>query len=303
MPSALNTKIVEEWTERFRGLQSCAVIDFTGASGPEAAELRRRLREAEADVEVVKNSLAVRALAQLELADLAAVIRGPAAIAYGGADATVVPRILSDWSKEHEAPVVRGGLLEGRVATVENMAVAATIPPRPLLLSQVIGGIAGPLTGFVSVVNGVIQQFLLVVEAIQSSKGGEAMGDAQPSGKVAEVLEMIKGMTVMELADLKTAAEEAFGVTAAVPMAAPAAAGAAEEEAEEQTAFDVILKDIGAQKIQVIKAVRQFTTLGLKEAKTLVESAPKAVKEGVDKEEAEKAKAALEEAGATVEVK
>jgi large subunit ribosomal protein L7/L12 len=123
--------------------------------------------------------------------------------------------------------------------------------------------------------------------------------------KVQEVLEIVKGMTVLELSELVKAFEEEFGVTAAAPMsmtAAPAA-GAAEEVEEEQTEFDVILTGPGDKKIQVIKVVRELTGLGLKEAKALVDEAPKPVKEKVSKEEAEEVKGKLEEAGASVEVK
>lgn len=121
-----------------------------------------------------------------------------------------------------------------------------------------------------------------------------------------DLIAVIKELTVIELADLVKALEAEFGVSAAMPVAtaaaaAPAAAPAAPEE--EQTEFAVILKDVGANKINVIKAVREVTTLGLKEAKDLVEAAPKAVREGVNKTEAASIKAKLEAAGATVEVK
>jgi len=121
-----------------------------------------------------------------------------------------------------------------------------------------------------------------------------------------EILAAIEQMTVMELAELVKAFEEKFGVTASVPMAVmPAAAGGAapEEVVEEQTEFDVILKEIGSKKIQVIKAVRELTPLGLKEAKEVVDNAPSPIKHGVSKEEAEQAKARLEEAGAVAEIK
>ncbi|MCK4596888.1 50S ribosomal protein L7/L12 [bacterium] len=125
-----------------------------------------------------------------------------------------------------------------------------------------------------------------------------------------KVIEGIEKMTVLELADLVKQLEEKFGVTAVAPMMAqamaPAAAeggGAAAEAAEEQTEFDVILSGIGDKKIQVIKVVRALTGLGLKEAKEVVDTAPKPVKEAVSKEEAEEAKAQLEEVGATIEIK
>lgn len=114
------------------------------------------------------------------------------------------------------------------------------------------------------------------------------------------ILEAIKGMSVLELNDLVKAIEEEFGVTAAAPVAAGGAVAAVEEE---QSEFDVILNGAGASKINVIKIVREITGLGLKEAKDLVDNAPKAIKEKVSKEEAEATKAKLEEAGAAVEVK
>ena len=123
-----------------------------------------------------------------------------------------------------------------------------------------------------------------------------------------QILEAIDTMTVLELSELVKAFEERYGVTAAAPVAAAAAPaaggdGAAAGAAEEQTEFDAVLTEVGANKILVIKAVRELTGLGLKEAKDLVDAAPKAVKEGVAKEEAEAAKEKLAEAGATVEVK
>ena len=121
-----------------------------------------------------------------------------------------------------------------------------------------------------------------------------------------QILEAIDGMTVLDLSELVKAFEERYGVTAAAPMAmaaAPASAAEAPAAAEEQTEFDAVLTEIGPNKILVIKAVRELTGLGLKEAKDLVDAAPKAVKEGVAKEEAEAVKAKLAEAGATADVR
>ncbi|SEO76741.1 large subunit ribosomal protein L7/L12 [Amphibacillus marinus] len=116
-----------------------------------------------------------------------------------------------------------------------------------------------------------------------------------------QIIEAIKEMSVLELNDLVKAIEEEFGVTAAAPVAAAGAAGG--EAAAEQTEFDVVLESAGASKIKVVKAVREITGLGLKDAKDLVDNAPGAIKEGVTKEEAEEMKAKLEEAGASVELK
>jgi large subunit ribosomal protein L7/L12 len=120
---------------------------------------------------------------------------------------------------------------------------------------------------------------------------------------VAELIESIDKLTVLELADLVKQLEEKYGVSAAAPVAVAAVGGAAAAPAAEKTEFDVVLTEAGAEKIKVIKAVREVTSLGLTEAKSFVESAPKAVKEGVTKEEAETVKAKLEEAGAKVEIK
>lgn len=119
--------------------------------------------------------------------------------------------------------------------------------------------------------------------------------------KIDELLETIDTLTVVELAELVKGIEEKYGVSAAA-VAAPVAGGAAGGAAEEKSEFNVVLKDAGANKIQVIKVVRDATGLGLKEAKDLVDGAPKAVKEGVKKEEAEELKAKFEEAGATIEL-
>ena len=118
-----------------------------------------------------------------------------------------------------------------------------------------------------------------------------------------EIISAIESMTILELADLVKAMEEKFGVSAAAPVAAAGAAVAAAPAEEEKTEFDVVLKEVGSEKIKVIKVVREITGLGLKEAKDAVEGAPKTLKEAVSKEDAEKFKAKLAEVGATVEIK
>ncbi len=130
----------------------------------------------------------------------------------------------------------------------------------------------------------------------------------EPTEKITQVLELVEGMSLIEASQLVKAFEQKFGVSAAMAVpAGGAVAPAATEEGgaakEEKTTFDIVLKEVGPNKIQVIKAVRAETSLGLKEAKALVDSAPKAVKEGVAKDEVEKTKKALEDAGAVVELK
>ncbi len=120
---------------------------------------------------------------------------------------------------------------------------------------------------------------------------------------IAAIVEEIKGLTILELNELVKAVEEEFGVSAAAPVGVVAAAGAAAPAAEEKTEFDVILKSAGANKLAVIKVVREITGLGLKDAKDLVEAAPKAIKEGVSKDEADALQKQLAESGAEIEVK
>jgi large subunit ribosomal protein L7/L12 len=144
-------------------------------------------------------------------------------------------------------------------------------------------------------------------EAKAEAKEPKAKAGAKSSAVVAEIMASIKKMSVLELSELVKALQDEFGVSAPVAVAAPAgaaaSAAAAPAEAEEKTEFAVVLKEIGANKISVIRAVREVTTLGLKEAKDFVESAPQTVKEGINQEEANNIKQKLEAAGAVVEVK
>ena len=140
----------------------------------------------------------------------------------------------------------------------------------------------------------------------KTTKKPSAKAEAKKPVAIDEVMAAIKNMTVLELSELVKALQTEFGVSAAAPVAvtaAPAEAAALAPVAEEKTEFTVILKEIGANKISVIRAVREMTTLGLKEAKDFVESAPQTVKEGINKEEATAVKQKLEAAGATVEIK
>lgn len=147
-----------------------------------------------------------------------------------------------------------------------------------------------------------------MAETTETVEATEAKSDVQLEGKMAEFVDWIEGITVLELSQLVKALEDRLGVSAAAPMAVAAmpgagGAGGEAEAAEEQTEFTVVLAEAGGQKIQVIKEIRGLTSLGLKEAKDLVESAPKPVKEGITKEEAEEIKKKLEGAGAKVEIK
>lgn len=139
------------------------------------------------------------------------------------------------------------------------------------------------------------------IRELESSKGVQTR--RRDMSKVEEILDAIGSLTVLEAAELKDAMEQKFGVSAAAPVAVVAGPGAGAEAAEEKDQFDVVLTEVGGKKIQVIKALREVTSLGLKEAKELVDGAPNTVRESATKEEAEQIKAKLEEQGATVELK
>jgi large subunit ribosomal protein L7/L12 len=140
-------------------------------------------------------------------------------------------------------------------------------------------------------------------KAPKEEKEAKTVSKAKLSQKAEEIIKSIETLSVLELADLVKALEEKFGVSAMAPVAVAAPGAAAAAPAEEKSSFDVVLKEVGSQKIQVIKVVRTLTDLGLKEAKALVDGAPKPVKTGVAKDEADGMKKKLEEVGATVEIK
>jgi len=183
----------------------------------------------------------------------------------------------------------------------------ASLPSRDALLSMVLSAMLGPLRGLVFALSGLVRGLVGVIVAIQDKKKGE--GDMPTTeGKLSQedFITAIERMSVLELSELVKGLETRFGVTAAAPVAVAAAptAGGPAAAVEEKTAFDVLLVSFPAEKkIQVIKVVRELTSLGLKEAKDLVEGAPKPVKTGVSKEESETMKKKLEDCGAKVEVK
>jgi large subunit ribosomal protein L7/L12 len=219
--------------------------------------------------------------------------------------------MLSDFNREFTRPVLKGCLMEGRFYGQEAVEKLKSVPPREVLLAQVVGAIASPLSGFVFVINEILRSFVSVLDSLAQQAETDAAGReglTAIGGSVEQIISAIEKMTVLELVELKKALEERFGVTAAAPMAVAAMSGAATGGAaapvvEEQTEFTVILISGGEKKIQVIKEVRALTSLGLKEAKDLVDSSPKPIKEGISKDEAMAIKAKIEEAGGQVEIK
>ena len=308
---AQKEQTVNDLADKLSRSQLVVVTDYRGLSVTEMSVLRGRLRQAGAEYQVAKNTLTRFAAKQAGLADLVDDLIGPSAIAFGYEDPAALAKSFQEYLRAARTSplVIKGGILGDRRVTADEIGRIADLPSREVVLGQTLGAVVAPLTSFLMVVSAPLQNLIGVLEARRQQL--EESGATQEGTGVAndELIASIEKMSVLDLVELKKALEDRWGVTAAVAMA-PAAAGAvadggaaAAAPAEEQTEFNVVLTNFGANKINVIKAVRELTSLGLKEAKDLVEAAPKAVKEGVPKEEAEAAAAKLREAGATVDVK
>jgi large subunit ribosomal protein L7/L12 len=306
---AQKEQAVDDLADKLSRSQMIVVTDYRGLTVSEMSALRGRLREAGAEYQVAKNTLTRFAAEKAGRAGLAADLTGPTAIAFGFDDPAALAKSLQEYLRVSRTTnlVLKGGLLGDRRVTADEIGRIADLPPRDTVLGQTLGGIVSPLTAFLMVVTAPMQNVIGIIEARRQQL--EESGETQEGTGMAndELIASIEKMTVLDLVDLKKALEERWGVTAAVAMAPAAAAGgdggAAAAPVEEQTEFSVVLTNFGANKINVIKAVRELTSLGLKEAKDLVEAAPKPVKESVPKDEAEAAATKLREAGATVDVK
>ncbi len=295
--------------EKFSRARAAFLTECTGLAGNEVTELRRQLRGARAELKVVKNTLAILAADGTPLGVAKEHFRGALSVAIGYDDPALPAKILRDFiakDKRDKKMRITVGVVEGNLLDASRVKAVADLPPRNALLSMLLAGVQGPLVGLVGTLNGIVVRFVGTLIAIKGKPEEEPMPGATATKlSKEEFIKMIEGMTVLELDEYVKALQERFGVTAAAPAAAPAGGGAAAgaAPAEEKTAFDVVLSNVGDKKIQVIKVVRELTNLGLKEAKDLVEGAPKPVKTGVTKEEAENVKKKLEEQGAKVEIK
>jgi len=301
---------VAELHEKFSRAKLAVMTECSGLPVNQITELRKQLRGAKAEFRVVKNTLAARAVDGTTLIEAKPYFKGPMALMIGYDDPVLPTKILRDFikgEKREEKIRIAVGVLDGKLVQAAQIAAVASLPSKPVLLAMLLSTMQGPVRGLVYTLNGVLGQFVRVLAAIQGTKKGDsAMSATQSKLSQDEFIAAIEGMSVLELSELVKGLETRFGVTAAAPVAvaAPAAGGGAAAAAEEKTAFDVILASAPAdKKIQIIKIVRELTSLGLKEAKDLVEGAPKPVKTGVPKEEADTMKKKLEEGGAKVEVK
>jgi len=311
-PAVNKVETVDELQGVLAKARTIVMADFTGLPVSDFDKLRLECFKHQVGFRVAKNTIAKLVLERLGHKGLDNVLTGPTGFCIGFDDPIVPIKLLSDFIKEKQKPVIKGGLVEGILYNPQQVEQLKNIPPREVLLGQVVGALVGPLSGFVYVLQEILRSFVSVVDQMASKAESDAtgrLGLSATGGSVQAIIEAIEKMTVLELVELKKALEEKFGVTAAAPMAfgggMPAAGGAAAavEEVEEQTEFNVILTSFGANKIGIIKEVRAITNLGLKEAKELVDGVPKAIKEAVTKEEAQAIKAKIEEAGGSVELK
>lgn len=302
---------VAELAEKFGKARLAILTESVGLPVNQVTELRKQLRGAKAEYKIVKNTIAFRAAEGTTLAGLAGHLKGPTGMVIGYDDPVLPAKVLRDFigaEKRQEKMRITVGVLEGKILQPNELAAVAQLPTKEVLIAMLLSAMQGPIRGVVYTLGAVLTKFVRVIAAIQDKRKGE--GDMPATeGKLSqdELIKAIETMSVLELSELVKGLETKFGVTAAAPVAmaaAPAAGGGAAAAAEEKTSFDVILASAPAdKKIQVIKVVRELTSLGLKEAKDLVEAAPKPVKSGVTKEEADTMKKKLEESGAKVEVK
>ncbi len=302
---------VAELTEKFGRARLAILTECVGLPVNQVTELRKQLRGAKAEYRIVKNTLAARAAEGTGLAGLKTNFKGPIGVVIGYDDPVLPTKVLKDFigaEKRDEKIRMTVGVLEGKVVQSADLAAVAKLPKKEVLIAMLLSAMQGPIRGVVYTLSAVLSKFVRTIVAIQDKRKGE--GDMPVTeGKLSqeELIKAIEGMSVLDLAELVKGLEARFGVTAAAPVAmaaAPAAGGGAAAPAEEKTAFDVILAAAPAdKKIQIIKVVRELTNLGLKEAKDLVEGAPKPVKTGVAKDEADTMKKKLEESGAKVDIK
>lgn len=310
MKKDLKAPAVAELAEIFGRARIAILTESVGLPVNQVTELRKQLRGVKAEYRIMKNTLAIRASEGTGLAGLKAHLKGPTGMVIGYDDPVLPAKVLRDWigaEKREEKIKVTVGVLEGKLVQAADLAAIAKLPKKEVLIAMLLSAMQGPIRGVVYTLSAVLSKFVRVVAAIQDKKKGEGdMSATTTKLSQEELIKAIEGMSVLDLAELVKGLETRFGVTAAAPVAvaaAPAAGGAA-AAAEEKTSFDVILVAAPAdKKIQIIKVVRELTSLGLKEAKDLVEGAPKPVKTGATKEESDTMKKKLEESGAKIEIK
>ena len=304
---------IDRLVEQLARAEIAVLTEYRGLSVADLQELRGRLRPAGVEYVVAKNTLARFAAERTGRTGIVDDMVGPTAIAFGS-DPVATAKALQDYTRVNRTFQLKAALLGDRRLDPKEVEQLATLPPIDQLRGRVFGMIVSPLQSTVTVLTAPLAGLARLIEARRTQleglyPGGEAAGgDGVSMASIDELVKNLGDLKVLDLANLVKRLEEEWGVSAAA-VAAPVAVGAgagdgaaAAAPVEAQTEFDVVLKDFGAKKIEVIKVVRELTNLGLKEAKDLVEAAPKPVLEGVAKDAADAAAGKLRDAGATVDI-
>jgi large subunit ribosomal protein L7/L12 len=306
---AENKATIERLVAQLEQSEIAVLTDYRGLSVAELQGLRGRLRTVGVEYTVAKNTLARFAAEQTGRTAIVGDLNGPTAIAFGS-DPVATAKSLQEFLRTNRVLQLKAGLLGDRRLDPRELEQLATLPSLDVLRGRVFGMAVSPLQRTVSVLMAPAAGLarLLAARGAQLQEAGQAgEGGEVDMATIDELVQSLGDMKVLDLANLVKRLETEWGVSAAA-MAAPAAAGpasdggAAAAPVEEQTEFNVVLTDFGAKKIEVIKVVRELTSLGLKEAKDLVEAAPKPVVEGATKEAANAAAVKLRGAGATVDI-
>jgi large subunit ribosomal protein L7/L12 len=300
---------VDSLAEKLAQAEIAVLTEYRGLSVSDLQELRGRLRLLGVEYVVAKNTLARFAAERIGRGGIVPDLVGPTAIAFGN-DPVATAKALQDFTRVNRLFLLKSALLGERRIDSKEVEQLATLPSPEQLRGRVFGMIVSPLQSTVSILSAPLAGLarLLAAHREQLEEGGGAASGEANMATVDELVQNLGELKVLDLANLVKRLEEEWGVSAAAVAApAPVAAGggdgaAAAAPAEAQTEFDVVLKDFGAKKIEVIKVVRELTNLGLKEAKDLVEAAPKSVLEGVAKDAADAAAGKLRDAGATVDI-
>jgi len=311
VPTQEKVTAVADLRSRLGGVKTIVLTEYRGLTVQQLSELRKQLRAVSAYYEVVKNRLARLAVASTEFEPLGPHLKGPTGVIISKEDPVAVAKALHAFARAHQALAIKAGYVEGQVLPPTELKALADLPSRDALRAQLVGAIQGGLARVVGILTASQRDLVYVLQQHGAAGGADAEGTKGEidMATVEQIAEQLGKLTLLEAAQLSKLLQEQWGVSAAAPVAVAAvpgagggaAAGAA--VAEEKTEFDVVLGAAGEKKIQVIKVVRELTGLGLKEAKDLVDGAPKPVKEKVTKAEAEDMKKKLEEQGATVSVR
>ena len=283
-------------TTQFENSKAIMVTHYQGLTMTQLDELRSKMREHGIIFKITKNRITKLALEKTKCKDLSNLFTGPTAVAFGE-DAIMSARILSKFAKDNENLKLIGGMMDNEILDQAGVQNVANLPTLDEARANIVGILNASASKLVSILLARSEKMSSLPQKIlKQNLKSKNMPDLN------KIIEDLSKLTVAEAADLSKQLEEKWGVT---PMAAaaPAAAGAAAAAAEDKDDFTIMFVSAGDKKINVIKEVRAATSLGLKEAKDLVEGAPKEVKTGVPKKEAEEIKAKLEAAGAKVELK